>query len=299
MNALHTVFVYGTLQRECSNHALLAGSISLGSARTDQHYVMRTAVDDSGRRGIPFVGQDLPISAINGEVYLVDDRTLAALDRLEGCVPDDPDASWYRREKVSVTLNLPVEHEGRYVDAFMYFREQPELPLVPSGRWLSAGPLEQPCWYFAFGSNMDPGQMSYRGVQFNRCLSGTLKGHRLVFNKRGGDRRLGKVGFANAMPDAGQDLKGILYQVAGRSMETLDMFEGARDGHYVRRQVDILVGGGAGVPSRTAKAWVYFAGEEYLEDGLRVSDRYMRHVRRGQYVLGMLEAAPNQGAPVP
>ena len=292
MKDLHPVFVYGTLQNGCSNHALLAGSISLGLARTDQHYVMRTAVDVSGRRGIPFVGQDLPICSIHGEVYLVDDSTLAALDRLEGCVPTDPEASWYRREKVSITLNLPVEHEGRYVDAFMYFREQPELPLVQSGRWLSAEPLEQPCWYFAYGSNMDPERMSSRAVHFNRCLSGTLKGHRLLFNKRGGDRRLGKVGYANAMRDTGQDLKGILYQVAGHSLEALDMFEGARDGHYVRRQVDILVGGGAGASLRTAKAWVYFAGEEFLEDGLRVSDRYMRHIHRGQHLLGMLDVDP-------
>ena len=79
MKDLHPVFVYGTLQNGCSNHALLAGSISLGFARTDQHYVMRTAVDDGGRRGIPFVGQDLPISSIHGEVYLVDDTKLRPL----------------------------------------------------------------------------------------------------------------------------------------------------------------------------------------------------------------------------
>ena len=94
MNNMHTVFVYGTLQQGCSNHILLAGSTCLGPAVTEDAFVLRTLVDERGHRGIPFVGRDLPIGPVHGEVYLVDDRTLAELDRLEGCVPDDPEASW-------------------------------------------------------------------------------------------------------------------------------------------------------------------------------------------------------------
>ena len=92
MNNMHTVFVYGTLQQGCSNHILLAGSTCLGPAVTEGAFVLRTLVDERGHRGIPFVGRDLPIGPVHGEAYLVDDRTLAELDRLEGCVPGDREA---------------------------------------------------------------------------------------------------------------------------------------------------------------------------------------------------------------
>ena len=93
MNNTHLVFVYGTLQRGCSNHILLDRARFLGQAVTEENFVMRTLVDASGRRGIPFVGRDVPLGPVHGEVYAVDDRTLVELDRLEGCVPDDPAGS--------------------------------------------------------------------------------------------------------------------------------------------------------------------------------------------------------------
>ena len=108
MNNTHNVFVYGTLQKGCSNHSLLAGAAFLGPALTEENFVMRTLVSENGYRGIPFVGRDLDLGPVHGEVYAVDDQTLMQLDRLEGCIPDDPLGSWYRREKVAVNLTHAV-----------------------------------------------------------------------------------------------------------------------------------------------------------------------------------------------
>ena len=90
----HSVFVYGTLQKGCSNHVLLAGSTLLGPALTQASFVMLTLVDEDGRRGIPFVGSDLP-----GLLYQVLARGIQALDRCEGL-----HGGHYRREAMEVTV---------------------------------------------------------------------------------------------------------------------------------------------------------------------------------------------------
>jgi gamma-glutamylaminecyclotransferase len=73
----HRLFVYGTLLSGQSNHGELAGASFCGPAATCAEY----ALLDLGswpalRRG----GQ----TSVRGEVYLVDDMKLAALDRFEG-----------------------------------------------------------------------------------------------------------------------------------------------------------------------------------------------------------------------
>jgi gamma-glutamylcyclotransferase (GGCT)/AIG2-like uncharacterized protein YtfP len=80
---IHRVFVYGTLRRGQSNHSLLEMSKFIGEAATLKTYWMITTgvfpvvldavPDDFG----------LPPLSIAGEIYHVDDATLAQLDRLE------------------------------------------------------------------------------------------------------------------------------------------------------------------------------------------------------------------------
>ena len=278
MNDLHHVFVYGTLQRGCSNHVLLSGSAFLGAAVTRAPFVLRTLVGEDGRRGIPFVGADLPIGPVHGEVFLVDDRTLVELDRMEGYVPGDPDASWYRRETVNVSMG------ERLIEAFMYFHERPASPLVSTGRWRDAKRLVDACFYFAYGSNMNPERMQERGVPFDQCLPATLPGHALAFNKRG---QGGAEAYAHAMQEQGQDLPGLLYRVSDRGMQALDRYEGVHGGHYHRVAMNVDLGKVHGLPSKRTKAWVYFAGEAHIEEGLPVSKRYLAHIRRGHAILGL------------
>lgn len=65
-----------------------------------------------------------------GELYLVDDATLARLDRLEGC------PRLYRREQVTIQL---VTGPGRGVEqtAWVYIWNQPtdRLPVIPQASY--------------------------------------------------------------------------------------------------------------------------------------------------------------------
>jgi gamma-glutamylcyclotransferase (GGCT)/AIG2-like uncharacterized protein YtfP len=72
------LFVYGTLKRSCGNHDLLAGQKFLGEAQTLPHYCLYDrgpypCLVEDGQRG----------AAVRGEVWSVDEATLARLDEYE------------------------------------------------------------------------------------------------------------------------------------------------------------------------------------------------------------------------
>lgn len=107
------VFVYGTLRHGQRNHHLLAQSPWLGNHATPPIY----SLYDLGHYPAVITGH----SVIYGEVYQVDERTLAQLDLLE----DVPVT--YRREQIETPFGL----------AWMYFyqNEQHLDALISSGDW--------------------------------------------------------------------------------------------------------------------------------------------------------------------
>lgn len=111
----HTLFVYGTLKRNFSNHHLLKDSQYLGTGFTKERYAMYES-------GIPFVVKSEPVSSIHGELYQVDDTTLQRLDRLEG----HPD--WYYREQVEILFA-----SGQTITAWLYFNPEKTGTLNRSG----------------------------------------------------------------------------------------------------------------------------------------------------------------------
>lgn len=82
----HLVFVYGTLRKGEANHHYLAQSQCLDSCQSGLDYKLY----DLGEYPAVSDGN----TAISGEVYLIDDHTLQALDKLED-VPVE-----YRRETI-------------------------------------------------------------------------------------------------------------------------------------------------------------------------------------------------------
>jgi gamma-glutamylaminecyclotransferase len=101
----HLVFVYGTLKRGGGNNRLLESARLVGPAVTVDAYGME-------RNGSPRVYRDAPkgyAAPVVGEVYCVDDETLARLDSLER------HPHWYCRELVS------VDAPGGSVEAWLYF----------------------------------------------------------------------------------------------------------------------------------------------------------------------------------
>jgi gamma-glutamylcyclotransferase (GGCT)/AIG2-like uncharacterized protein YtfP len=110
------VFVYGTLLSGERNHHLLERARLVGEARTEPLF----SLYDLG----PFPGL-VPRGSqmVAGEVYEVDEPTLAALDRLEA----HPD--FYRRVSVSVD-------DGTSAQAYLLTIEQVRgRPIIASGNW--------------------------------------------------------------------------------------------------------------------------------------------------------------------
>ncbi len=89
------VFVYGTLRKGGSNHFRMAGAEFAGSGKISGKMVRI----DWYPALVP--GAD---SFVRGELYLVSDETLGALDRFEGITPDATEPREYRRVKVPVFL---------------------------------------------------------------------------------------------------------------------------------------------------------------------------------------------------
>ena len=118
---MERVFVYGTLKRGFWNHHLLEQCTYLGEAVTLKEFALY--VDT-----IPFVIKDQPVSRICGEVYEVDEQVLMRLDQFEG------HPHWYRREKISVLLEIP-ESAPHPNDAWVYFYPDSQGVLVESGRY--------------------------------------------------------------------------------------------------------------------------------------------------------------------
>ncbi len=109
----HLVFVYGTLRQGESNHSFLESSQLLGQYVTKPEY----ALYDLG----PYPGLIEGHHTISGEVYLVDEETLAKLNILED-VPVE-----YRRD----TIETPFGTAWIYI----YQEVTSQEALIDSGDW--------------------------------------------------------------------------------------------------------------------------------------------------------------------
>jgi gamma-glutamylcyclotransferase (GGCT)/AIG2-like uncharacterized protein YtfP len=117
---MHRLFVYGSLLHGQANHGLLAGSRFLGTAQTLPRY---TLVDLGAYPGVLVGG----MTAVAGELYEVDARTLALLDRLE----EHPHV--FERGPIALASGEPAE---AYLLRPQLRRGAPE---IRSGRWPQGG----------------------------------------------------------------------------------------------------------------------------------------------------------------
>lgn len=107
METKNLIFVYGTLRTGHSNHHLLKDAKNYGAGSTVENYAMYLA------SGYPYVNSYEPRYPIVGELFGVDDSTLALLDKMEG------HPRHYERKETQVTV------EGKQYTAWMYFRNPP------------------------------------------------------------------------------------------------------------------------------------------------------------------------------
>ena len=126
------LFVYGTLRRSASHprHALLQPSTFAGFAR------FQGKLYDLGSYPAAIASTD-PADTVRGEVYLLHEpaATLAALDRYEGCTPEDA----LPHEYVRVTADVRLEAgDARPFSTQIYLYNRPveNLPQIKPGDYL-------------------------------------------------------------------------------------------------------------------------------------------------------------------
>ena len=127
-------------------------------------------------------------------------------------------------------------------------------------------------WYFAYGSNLNPGTFEgWRGMRPAEVRTGLLRDHELRFDLGAGP---GERGVANLCATAGASLWGVLYRIRPGEFEHLDRTEGLPRGSYHRIPVRVLAEG-----SDPLEAATYLS--EKRQPRRRPSRRYLGLLLRG------------------
>ena len=111
----HRVFVYGTLKRGYPNNPLLEGSEFLGEAVTVLTYKAVTVpAYKMVETSFPVIMPDPSGKPVAGELYTVDDATLARLDQLE--------REGRSYDRVMIDATLPLSNGERLTDPDVHLR---------------------------------------------------------------------------------------------------------------------------------------------------------------------------------
>lgn len=111
--------------------------------------------------------------------------------------------------------------------------------------------------HFAYGSNMDWGQMRERCPSARFVGIAQLRDHRLAFTRKSTRRG---CGVADALRDPAGKVWGVVYEISDLDVARLDSREGYQPGRdknsYWRRECMVFLGGADDGP---LKVWAYFA----------------------------------------
>ena len=121
--------------------------------------------------------------------------------------------------------------------------------------------------YFAYGSNLNVGQMAVRCPMAQLVCRAVLEGYELAF----------RCGVLTILPKAGGRIDGILWKVNDRDERALDRYEGYPH-LYTKESLTVQTDAG----SQTAVAYVMTA--PYCERGQQPSSTYLRTVLLGYRV---------------
>ena len=139
------------------------------------------------------------------------------------------------------------------------------------------------CYYFAYGSNMNPARMRARGLDFLTAEAARLTNFVLCFNKEAHNNP--GVAYANVVPAHDQHVEGVLYRLRGQDdIALMDHYEGTP----VRYSREVL---SVQTIETTQNAWVYMANPADITRGLLPQSRYIQHLLAGAEFLseGYLE----------
>jgi gamma-glutamylcyclotransferase len=127
-------------------------------------------------------------------------------------------------------------------------------------------------WYFAYGSNLDPGTfLARRSMAPTDTRIGRLEDFELSFDLPVGP---GERGVANVIARAGAEVWGVLYQLSADEADRLDRTEGVPHGAYVRLTVSV-----ADIRGEAIAAFTYQSGRGVA--GRKPSRRYLGLILTG------------------
>jgi len=232
----HTVFVYGTLRRNESNHSYLQKAKEVAT----QCFV-QGALYDTGC-GYPAM-LEKPDCRVYGELYQVNALELTALDALEGYHGEGKDNLYRRVRRAVYTDRGPVE-------AFVYIWAKDEDVLgeqIDSGDWKWARLLgkdglnsELELFYLAYASAMDDQRFKGHGVAewFSDVVGkGVLPGFSLRFTRKSSD------GGRADIVEIGGCVEGKVYKVGAEAVDYLYSREGVPVNIYRPAFVDVEIDG--------------------------------------------------------
>ena len=124
--------------------------------------------------------------------------------------------------------------------------------------------------YFAYGSNMDTGQMAHRCPGSERVGIAELREHRVLMNANG---------VGTVIPAEGRSVFGFLWRLTEEDVEALDAYEGVASGDYRREYLTVVTDGDQ------IQALVY------------VATNVTPGKPRPDYLEGVLKAANDVGLP--
>jgi cation transport regulator ChaC len=133
-------------------------------------------------------------------------------------------------------------------------------------------PHQDALWYFAYGSNLDPGTfLGRRRMRPRDARVALLDGFELRFDLPVGP---GERGVANVAPLAGESVWGVAYLLSHADAQRLDRTEGVHLGGYARLGVELRAGAG-----ESLAAFTYHSGRGVA--GRKPSRRYLGLILAG------------------
>jgi gamma-glutamylcyclotransferase (GGCT)/AIG2-like uncharacterized protein YtfP len=147
--------------------------------------------------------------------------------------------------------------------------------------------MKNMAYYFAYGSNMNEGQMKER-MESNkgRCSAfpkgkyalingGRLRNWELKFNKEPTNPRYPNEGFANIVPKHDYNVEGVVYEIDEKGLARLDCSEGVPDNYF--RPINRL---SIEIEGNIFMCEVYIAVK--IKENLRPSGEYINHLLKGK-----------------
>ena len=134
------------------------------------------------------------------------------------------------------------------------------------------------CYYFAYGSNMNPNRMTERGITFIKRELGELQGYALVFNKI---VKSTGTAAANIIVDEKSIVYGALYTCAdSHVLKQLDKYEGVASKQYYCTKCTVNL-----ADKTSVAANVYIANQDACKTGLLIHPSYLEHLLDGRDIL--------------